>query len=203
MTYKLVYLARRAQTVSRADWPRTWKSHAVFASQFPALAAKIAWMRYCNRMDAALPNVSQQHDGVAVAAGDTLEALMGGVLSGEERARIDADELRVFDMLTPNFTWFCHEEVLREGPLGEAALFRFRLCDQPAPLAEAASRIAVNRPLSARLPLFPFTTIVESWFASTQDAARAAAALAPQDGEVALLTAVCHRWPKSDVVARA
>ena len=51
MTYKLIYLARRAATVSRDDWPRTWKSHAIFASQFPVLESKIEWMRYCNRID--------------------------------------------------------------------------------------------------------------------------------------------------------
>ncbi len=44
--YKLVYLARRAKTVGREDWPRTWKSHAVFASQFPSMEASLNWLRY-------------------------------------------------------------------------------------------------------------------------------------------------------------
>jgi hypothetical protein len=44
MSYKLIYLARRAATVSREDWPRTWKSHAIFASQFPVLEAEIRWL---------------------------------------------------------------------------------------------------------------------------------------------------------------
>ena len=51
MTAKLIYLARRAATVVRDDWPPTWRSHAVFASQFPALEANISWLRYCNRVD--------------------------------------------------------------------------------------------------------------------------------------------------------
>ena len=74
MTYKLVYLAHRAVTVSREEWPRTWKSHAVFASQFAVAGSRIEWMRYCNRIDAPeidgepveLPMVSQGHDGVAL-----------------------------------------------------------------------------------------------------------------------------------------
>ena len=75
-TYKLVYLARRAKGVSRVDWPRTWRSHAIFASQFPVLEAEIDWLRYCNRVDepaidgqpVRLPQLSSDHDGVAVAA---------------------------------------------------------------------------------------------------------------------------------------
>src|SRR5262245_7094573 len=91
MTYKLVYLARRAATVAREDWPRTWKSHAVFASQFPVLEAKIDWMRYGNRAEIDLPDISQAHDGVAVAAAETLEGLTGAGFSDDDRARIDAD----------------------------------------------------------------------------------------------------------------
>ena len=51
MSYKLIYLARRAATVAREDWPRTWKSHAIFASQFPVMESEIRWLRYCNRID--------------------------------------------------------------------------------------------------------------------------------------------------------
>ena len=49
MTCKLIYLARRASTVSREDCPRTWKSHSIFASQFPVLEAEISCVRYCHR----------------------------------------------------------------------------------------------------------------------------------------------------------
>ena len=51
MPYKMLYLARRAATVSWEDWPRTWKSHAIFASQFPAMSGTIDWMRYTTRVD--------------------------------------------------------------------------------------------------------------------------------------------------------
>ena len=70
MSYKMHYLARRAKNVAWEDWPRTWKSHAVFASQFPAMDGTIDWMRYNTRVDdpraANLP-VSTEHDGVSSA----------------------------------------------------------------------------------------------------------------------------------------
>ena len=191
MTAKLIYLARRAATVVRDDWPPTWRSHAVFASQFPVLEAKIDWMRYCNRIDSDMPGVSPAHDGVAVAAGPTLAGLNGAGFSDTERALIDADELRVFDMPTPNFTYYCEEQPILAGPLGEVAVFMFlarlpglshaeweaRWTGEHAAFARDAitapgsmTRYIHNRPLHDPLPMFPFDGIAEAWFASTADA---------------------------------
>ena len=195
MSYKLVYLARRAKTVKREDWPRTWKSHAVFASQFPVLEARIDWMRYCNRLDTPeLPEFSGAHDGVAVAASDDLAGLTSAGFSDAERKLIEADELSVFDMLTPNFTWYCREQPILAGEVGEVAVFSFlarkpeidreafeaRWCGRGADVARSAiralgsvTRYVHNRPLGEPLPLFPFDGITECWFASAQDAIRA------------------------------
>lgn len=192
MTYKLVYLARRAKTVARADWPRTWKSHAIFASQFPVLEAGIDWMRYCNRVDDAdVPGLSTEHDGVSVAGSQTLEALNGAGFTPEDRARIDEDELRVFDMLTPNFTFYCEEQLVVPGTTGDAAVFSFlarrpemshaefdaRWAGSHAEIAADAfaslglgTRYVHNRPLHDPLPLFPFDGIVEAWFPTVDDA---------------------------------
>jgi len=216
VTVKLIYLARRAASVSREDWPHTWKSHAVFASQFPALETGIDWMRYCNRIDADIPGLSSAHDGVAIAVGPSLAALNGSGFSAADRALIDHDELRVFDMLTPNFTFYCAGDVVRDGPLGEVALFRF-LARRPGISAEvfadiwqrkglpfpAATRIVRNRPLDGPLPLFPFDGIEEVWFATQADALSASSASVgvPATSEwcdtarsVSVLTGVCHRW---------
>jgi hypothetical protein len=213
--YKLIYLARRAKTVSRADWPRTWRSHAIFASQFPLLEAQLDWLRYCNRIDEPsldgqpvdLPQLTTEHDGVAVAASATLEGITASGFTPEVRARIDEDERRVFDMLTPNFSFFTTETILKEGPLGEAALFRFlpratglareeftsRYRHEHAGRARAAlasvaglTRAVLNHPVNDPLPLFPFDGISEYWFATPDDAVRALAggAFDPLDGDL-------------------
>lgn len=215
MSYKLIYLARRAAAVTREDWPRTWRSHAVFASRFPVLEAKIDWMRYTNRVEVHLPDLSPAHDGVCVAAGPSLEGLNGSGFSAEDRALIDADELRVFDMLTPNFTYYCKEDVLREGPLGEACVWRFlkrrpdlsraefaAAWDEHRPTPPAATRYVRNHPLHNPLPLFPFDGIGECWFASVDEAVASVSGgartppFADPNGGVTLVTEVSHRWPK-------
>ncbi len=203
-TYKLVYLARRAKTVSREDWPRTWRSHAIFASQFPTMEANISWLRYCNRVDqptidgepVKLPQLSTAHDGVAVAASPSFAGIKGGGFTPEDQAKIDEDERRVFDMLTPNFSYFATELVVKQGPLGKAALFHFLPRAQGMTGQEFAeryrgdhaatascetanvkglTRAVLNFPVHEPLPLFPFDGISEFWFESPDDAARAVA----------------------------
>ncbi len=213
---KLIYLARRAATVSRADWPRTWRSHAIFASQFPVLEAKIDWMRYCNRVDdpevEGLAGVSTAHDGVSIASSPTFDALNGGGFSVAERALIDEDELRVFDRLTPEFSFFCTEQIVREGPAAEIGVYRF-LARKPKLSPEAfadrfngshakvargfadelgTKRYAHNLTVGEPPRDFPFDGVAECWFATLDDALAALSdtRLAPLTDDIAEFTDV-------------
>jgi hypothetical protein len=97
-------------------------------------------------------------------------------------------------MLTPNFTFFTQETMLKDGKLGEAALYHFvprtegltrteftsryreQHADAAKPLVEAIpqlSRAALNHPVNEPLPLFPFDGISEFWFPTAEDAVRA------------------------------
>ena len=49
MDYKMIYLARRNPSCKAEDWPRHWRSHAVYCSQFPAIGAPISSLHYCSR----------------------------------------------------------------------------------------------------------------------------------------------------------
>lgn len=196
MAYKLLYLARRANNVAWEDWPKTWKSHAIFASQFPAMSGTIDWMRYTTRVDdpivADLP-VSRDHDGVSVAEAPELDTFKGMGFTPEQRAQIDEDELRVFDRYTPEFSFYCEEQRLVDGHLGEAALFVFLHRKQGVPrdvydaylkgeyahqCIESAytlgvQRWALNHTVDPAPPDFPYDAIQECWFATVEDAARA------------------------------
>jgi hypothetical protein len=140
-----------------------------------------------------LPCLSKDHDGVAVGVSRTIETLQGGGFSKEERALIDKDELRVFDMLTPNFSFYCTETVLIDGKFGEYGIFQF-LARKPGLSREAfeerfgeyssiarsavtalgtATRYGHNHPIHDPLPLFPFDAISDCWFANSDDAMRA------------------------------
>ena len=192
----MLYLARRAATVTWEEWPRTWKSHAIFASRFPAMSGTIDWMRYTTRVDdpalGKLP-VSTGHDGVSVAEAPVLDTFYGRGFSPAQRALIDEDELRVFDRYTPRFSFYCTEARVLDGPVGEAAIFRFlyrkpgiardvfenhlkanyaHLCaEAAAPLG--VQRWALNSTIDPPPTDFPFEAIDECWFAAVGEAARA------------------------------
>lgn len=196
MSYKMLYLARRAKGVAWEDWPRTWKSHAIFASQFPAMSGTIDWMRYTTRIDdpalGDLP-VSRDHDGVSVAEAPVLDTFYGKGFTPEQRALIDQDELRVFDRYTPEFSFWATETRYVDGPVGEAAVFRF-LKRRPGVSREAydahlqgahggvcasvasslgVQRWALNNTVDGPPVDFPFEAIEESWFPTIEDGARA------------------------------
>jgi hypothetical protein len=196
MSYKMHYLARRARNVAWEDWPRTWKSHAVFASQFPAMDGTIDWMRYNTRVDdpraANLP-VSTEHDGVSAAEAQDLDTFYGRGFTKEQRALIDQDELRVFDRYTPEFSFWSKETRFVDGPVGEASVFRFlrrkqgvsredyeaflegpygELCKKVAP-ALGAQRWAMNNTVDGPPVDFPFECIDECWFPSVDAAIEA------------------------------
>jgi hypothetical protein len=192
----MLYLARRAPTVAWDEWPRTWKSHAIFASQFPAMSGTIDWVRYTTRVDdPALGDlsVSSEYDGVSVVEAPEIDTLYGRGFSPEQRALIDQDELRVFDRHTPQFSFYCTATRVLAGPLGEAAIFRFlrrkadvsrdaferhlqgehaRLCAEAADTL-GAQRWVLNMTIDAPPPDLPFEAIDECWFATVHRAAGA------------------------------
>jgi hypothetical protein len=197
MNNKLIYLARRAEGVSREDWPKTWKSHAVFASQFAVAESRIEWMRYCNRIDspeldgkaADLPMVSTAHDGVAlINNGAGVPSL--SPLPDEVRAALDNDELRVFDRLVTNFAFPCVETAILEGLPGKAAVFIFlpdsggslkdrldgdhaALVRRTLPALAGLTRYAHNHAQHIPAAPFAFCAIVEMWFETPDAAVRA------------------------------
>jgi hypothetical protein len=203
MDYKMIYLAQRNPAVAPQAWPRAWRSHAAYAATFPVLGAQIKGLFYCSRIfdptlggePAILPGASRDHDGVAVVSSPH-GVEVGGTLAPEDRARILEDELRVFRVHTPNFTFRCEEVLVEGGSPGPAAVFRFlarRPQDSPetflarwtaeqAPLAIAAAtrsgglvRYVHDRMREPPPPGYPFDGISEAWFATTEDAVRFAA----------------------------
>jgi uncharacterized protein (TIGR02118 family) len=203
MQFKMIYLAKRNPGVSEEDWPRTWRSHAKFSSQFPSIGAAISSLIYSSRifhptLDGAAfdaPDADREHDGVAVVAANSADALQGQ-LSPADRERIFEDERRVFATLTPNFTFHCQEVMAWGGAPGQAAVIRF-LKRRPELSSEAfadrwnrdhahiATRVAGvsrtvvrhvhNSPIAPPPPAYPIDGISETWFASAEDAARSLA----------------------------
>jgi hypothetical protein len=208
MQFKLIYLARRNPSVRAEDWPRTWRSHAVFVSQFPAVYARFTGVLYCSRvLEPTLdgvpfePPTARDYDGVALVSGPEPEGLRTNP-PPELRARIDQDELRVFSTHTPNFSFLAEEVLVHGGAAGQAAVIRFlarkpgsssesffatwnqdyaRSATRAADASGKVTRYVHDRPIEKPPPGYPFDGVTETWFASTDDAVRsfADAALAP------------------------
>lgn len=229
--YKLIYLARRNPSCSREDWPEHWRSHATFAGQFAFIANDITYSCYCNRIDqpvlegrpVEVPGLSGDHDGVAIGVSSRVETLKGGGFTAEERKLIDRDELRVFDMLTPEFSYYCTETVLKEGKYGLYGLIRF-LARKPemspedfrqwfegefaaaarASIDDTVVRHALDIPTHGPLPRFPFDAITDCWFDSEDDAVRAALnpaipeAMAEMCDMEASVTMLTHAYRRRD-----
>jgi hypothetical protein len=216
MEFKLIYLARRNPSVRAEDWPRTWRSHAVFVSRFPSVYARFTGVLYCSRvLEPTLdgvpfePPTARDYDGVALVSGPSVEGLRTDP-PPEMRARIDEDELRVFSTHTPNFSFICREVLVHGGAAGQAAVLRFlaRKSDgssesffatwngdyassavRAADASGRVTRYVHNRLVEKPPPGYPFDGVTETWFASTEDAVRSFAdgSLAP----LAQLSAFC------------
>lgn len=199
MDYKMVYLARRNPSCKAEDWPRHWRSHAVYCSQFPAIGAPISSLHYCSRqLQPTLngapfnpPGVAD-YDGVAIVASKSADSFGNSDLPRDLRDKIDQDERRVFSTLTPNFSFLSEEVLVLGGKPGKAAVIRFlsrkagssredllaHLDGLHADIAKRAIDAAgtVTRYVHNRLRKdppkgYPFDAIVEKWFASAENAA--------------------------------
>jgi hypothetical protein len=200
MDYKMVYLARRNPSCKAEDWPRHWRSHAVYCSQFPAIGAPISSLHYCSRQlqptlngDPFNPPGVADYDGVAIVASQSADSFGDNDLPRDLRDKIDQDERRVFSTLTPNFSFLCEEVLVLGGTPGKAAVIRFlsrqagsaredflaHLGGVHADIAKRATDAAgtVTRYVHNRLRKdppkgYPFDAIVEMWFSSAENAAQ-------------------------------
>ena len=140
--------------------------------------------------------MSAEHDGVSVAEAPVLDTfLRQGLFTRTTRCLIDKDELRVFDRYTPEFSFYCTESRVLDGPVGEAgglplppasqggrfARYAYeahlkgeyaRVCREAAGTL-GAKRWALNVTIDTPPPDFPFEAIDECWFATVKDAASA------------------------------
>ena len=74
LQFKSIYLAKRNPCVKAEDWPRTWRSHAAYAAQFPVIYADFSSIYYCARVLQPSSNgalidpakASRDYDGVAL-----------------------------------------------------------------------------------------------------------------------------------------
>ena len=199
MDYKMYYLARRNPSVAPEDWPRHWRTHPKFVSQFPMIGGRIEKIFYNARiyrptLDGAsvdLPQVSTEYDGVAVVSSpkDTL-----GIRDtpSDIQEKILEDERRVFGDYTRNSASFGKEALVLGGAQGKAVIVRFmrrkpgtspeEFNSEWAKLADIAEQAVRDGKIVRYVHVAPsepynsgheYDGISEAWFASPENATRA------------------------------
>lgn len=209
LQFKSIYLAKRNPCVKAEDWPRTWRSHAAYAAQFPVIYADFSSIYYCARVLQPSSNgalidpakASRDYDGVALVSSPTADGVPRE-FPPDVAAKIDADELRVFSTYVRDFSFRCKEVLVHGGAPEKAAVIRLlsrkaglsrndflaRLNGEYADGAKRAAdasrkvvRYVHNQVIEEPPPGYPFDAVTETWFANTDDAADSFAdgALAP------------------------
>jgi hypothetical protein len=207
--FKVVYLAKRNPSVKAEDWPRTWRSHAAYAAQFPVIYAEFSSIYYCarilqpsmNGVPMEPPEATRDYDGVALVSSPTADGVPRE-MPPDVAAKIDEDELRVFSTYVRDFSFRCKEVVVQGGAPERAAVIRLlsrkvglsreqflaqlngKYADSATRAADASGKVVRyvhNQVIEEPPPGYPFDAVTESWFASTDDAAGSFAdgALAP------------------------
>jgi hypothetical protein len=198
MDYKMIYLAKRNPTVAPEDWPRTWRTHPKFVSQFPIIGAAIDHLNYCARLREPTldgkafdpPGVSREYDGVAVVASDD-GRLHTNAIPKDIYEQILDDERRVFSMNVEQFSVQCREASVQGERRGPAAVIRF-VARKPGTSKEAfaeafqAQEAAAERAIAAGKttrqvrntviaeppPGYEYDAVLETWFDSAEAATR-------------------------------
>jgi hypothetical protein len=198
MNFKAIYLALRNPTIPLDDWPRTWRSHPRFVSQFPAASARVERLEYCSRVRQPTlqgqpvnsSELSQIFDGVALVASAD-ESLHRSTAPAEIQAKIHEDERRVFsDVVNKSMVRGRETLVIGNAP-GQVAIVRFlrrkagfsrETFDEAwAAQAEQAKRFLSDCKIVRYVhtailvpspPGFEFDGVSETWFECVEDATR-------------------------------
>lgn len=197
--FKVVYLAKRNPSVKAEDWPRTWRSHAAYAAQFPVIYAEFSSIYYCARvlrpsLNGVLiepPEAARNYDGVALVSSPTADGVPRE-MPPDVAAKIDEDELRVFSTYVRDFSFRCKEVVVHGGAPEKAAVIRLlsrktglsreeflahlngKYADSAKRAADASGKVVRyvhNQVIEKPPPGYPFDGVTETWFAGADDAA--------------------------------
>jgi hypothetical protein len=200
MDYKMIYLAKRNPSVAAEDWPKHWRSHPKFVSQFPMVGAAIDNLNYCARMlepslggePASAPGASRDYDGVAVVASRD-ERLHDMEMPKDIYDQVMDDERRVFSTNVEKFAMQGREMLIRGDKRGPAAVIRF-VARKPGLSREAfheawkaedtsavdkaiaggqATRYVRNAVTAEPPPGYEYDGIEETWFPTAEAAVRA------------------------------
>ena len=188
-----IYLTRRNPSIAEEDWPRTWRSHAVFVGSL-GLGGPIELMLYCARIYGAdAPGLNTDYDGVALLRYAAREETIWDT-PPEIQSQIDRDELRVFERNIPEVRVYTEQtEATGADPSDFVVLRFFGDDDEVTGARGSAVRFARNDVYGDRPEGYEFAAVTETWFESED---QALASIGAETARVTMLARVVHRWPR-------
>lgn len=195
--WKMIYLARRNPGLSAEDFAAAWREHSTLGRQCRNVQDRVRSVTQCVRiLDSTPEGASTAYDGVNLLGLRDRESADAIWTDPETLAIMRPDEPRVFDRYVRDFTLVAREQLIQDGPPGNAVLVGFlkrrpdmepadfacMLGRQPAPWS-GVRRTVLNRVEPLRPPGYDYDVVMEWWF---DDAASLTQALAGQALPIAL-----------------
>jgi EthD domain len=195
--WKMIYLARRNPTLAPEDFPQAWREHSALGRNCLNVQDRVRSVTQCVRLlDDTSEGTSTGYDGVNLLLLRDRQSADAIWTDPETLAIMRPDEPRVFDRYVRDFTLVAREQVVLDGPVGDAVLVGFlkrrarvepadferALGLEPTPWTEVR-RTVLNLVEPQRPVGYDFDAIMEWWF---DDAAHLAQALASQPLATAL-----------------
>lgn len=204
MNGKWIYLAQRNPRFSREQFFQRWLNHRRIGVM-PEMVAEFSGATYCaiREKNNGLEMLSDEYDGMGLFPLKGLHSIPV-IASNLKRDYIKADELRFFTMNSEDFSMYCAEDVLRNGPETKAVVVQFlrrnsslapqdfitQWREASAELLEkssfggSVSRYIQNTVIALPPPGFGYDGIAEIWFESAEAMVNAA-------GEIDAMMASC------------
>lgn len=187
MSGKWIYLAQRNPRLGRQQFFERWLNHRRIGV-LPEMVAEFAGAAYSaiREGNRGLELLSDEYDGIGLFPLKGLHSIptVAAIL---KRDYIKADELRFFGRFSEDFSLFCSEDVVRNGPETDALVVQFlrrhpdvppgdfiaqwresatAVLESPA-IGGGLSRYIQNTVVALPPPGFGYDGIAELWFTDT------------------------------------
>lgn len=180
--WKMIYLARRNPRLAPEEFPQAWREHSALGRQCRNVQDRVRSVTQCVRLLADLPpDASTGYDGVNLLQLRDRESADAIWSDPETLATMRPDEPRVFDRHVRECALVAREQVLHNGPAGDAVLvafFKRRATVAPADFERALGlhtrpwaavcKTVLNLVEPERPAGYDYDAIIEWWFQDGQ-----------------------------------
>ncbi|MBS0509510.1 MAG: EthD domain-containing protein [Proteobacteria bacterium] len=204
-SWKMIYLARRNPRLAAEEFPQAWREHSALGRNCRNVQQRVQGVTQCVRLLTGLPpDASTAYDGVNLLRLRDRESADAIWSDPETLATMRPDEPRVFDRYVRECALVAREQVLQQGPTGDAVLLaclKRRAAVAPADFERALAlpgrpwdgvqKTVLNLVQPERPAGYDWDAIVECWFPDAARMSRSIAGRRLTDALPVLYRTVC------------